>query len=260
MSFQRRFNASFEYILCDWLGTLFCHRQTLADALRVRGEQLGIEADWEQVEQAWSFRMYLYMSQVHRSPSLWQPFPQALDDALRMTLDDLGIEPSRYPESERAKVIAAYQHVPCWPEVVNALHQMRALVPLAACSIMERESMERIAVERELPFERLISSDALRKSPLSRDYYVAAARILRRAPSRILYVGEDSPQLLAAADAGMSTACIQRPGYDPLLPQTTFVPSLRAKDMTSLVAQVAMLRQPTRMTRSLHVSSGVYPR
>lgn len=260
MSFQRRFNAAFEYILCDWLGVLFCHRETLGNALHSCGEQLGIEADWAQVEQAWSFRMYLYMSQVHRNPSLWQPFSRALDDSLRITLDDLGIDTSRYPATARAQVIRVYTDVPCWPEAIAALHQLRSMVPLAACSLLERETMESVAAERDLPFERLISADVLRKSPLSRDYFVAAARMLRRAPSRILYVGDDSPQLVAAADAGMSTACIQRPGHEPLLPQATFVPSLRAKDLLSLAAQVALLRQPARMTRSLHAPTNLYSR
>jgi 2-haloacid dehalogenase len=171
------------------------------------------------------------------------PFSR-LDSLHRRNLDivlrDFGLD--GLAEPERAHLNLAWHRLDAWPDVTSGLTRLRERFLVAPCSNGNISLMVDLARRNGLVWDAILGAEIARDYKPKPVVYQSSAAALGCEPAEVMMVAAHSPDLAAAAAAGLRTAFIARPDeYGPGTGETrASVPvDLSAASLPDLADQLA---------------------
>ena len=193
----------------DVFGTVVDWRSGVALEGRRLGERHGIDADWEQVADAWRALYVPYMNRVRSGELPWTNFDRLHRMSLDQVLGDLEID--GFDPVARDEFTRAWERLPAWPDAAAGLATLSDRFTVATLSNGNRSQQEGLMRFTGLPFQRLLSAEDFRHYKPDREVYLGAASALGLAPDQVMMVAAHKPDLRAAQAAGLRTAFVERP-------------------------------------------------
>ena len=201
--------SSIRALTFDVFGTVVDWRTGVAREGRRLGQLHGIDADWEQVADAWRALYAPYMGRVRTGELPWTNFDRLHRMSLDQVLDDLGISGLDGPA--RDEFNHAWERLPAWPDASQGLAALGERFTVATLSNGNRAQQEALMRFTGLPFQRLISAEDFQHYKPDPEIYLGAAAKLGLQPDQMLMVAAHKGDLRAAQSAGLRTAFVERP-------------------------------------------------
>ncbi|HVH62748.1 MAG TPA: haloacid dehalogenase type II [Candidatus Dormibacteraeota bacterium] len=193
----------------DVFGTCVDWRSGVAAEGRRLGARHGVEADWEQVADAWRALYMPYMQKVRRGELPWTNFDRLHRMSLDQVLDDLKIE--GFDKAARDEFTLAWERLPAWPDAIEGLSALGQRFTVSTLSNGNRSQQQALMRFTGLPFQRLLSAEDFHHYKPDREIYVGAASALGLEPSQVMMVAAHKGDLRAAHAAGLKAAFVERP-------------------------------------------------
>lgn len=195
-----------EALCFDMYGTL-CDTSTVRTTL---GAELDLPSGFTtEVDRLWRRKQLQYSVQTGLMER-YEPFWELTQRGLRYSLDYFGIEAD---EETVARILAAYDHLEPFPDVLPALERLAARDhALAVLSNGNPAMLERLATNTRLDqhLEALISADDVGTFKPAPAVYENAAERLDRPIEACRLVSSNAWDIAGAGAAGMRTAFINR--------------------------------------------------
>lgn len=128
---------------------------------------------------------------------------------LDRVLDGLAIA-HRLKDDARDQLNRAWEHLPAWPDTIDALERLKEKIPIAACSNGSKSMMERLAARTNLPWSMILGAATGQNFKPHRDVYLKSCAALSTKPAETLMVACHPDDLDAAASLGLKTAYFPR--------------------------------------------------
>jgi 2-haloacid dehalogenase len=196
-------------LLFDVFGTLVDWRSGVARETDAILAPLGAKVDALAFADAWRAQYQPAMNEV-RSGRI--PFSK-LDVLHRRNLDavlaSLGLE--QIDEATRVRLNLAWHRLDAWPDVAGGLARLRNRYFLAPCSNGNISLMVDLARRNGFPWDAILGAEIARDYKPKAVVYQASAAALDCAPHEAMMVAAHTPDLVAAAGAGLRTAFVARP-------------------------------------------------
>jgi 2-haloacid dehalogenase len=193
----------------DVFGTVVDWRTGVAAEGRRLGRLHGVEADWEQVADAWRALYIPYMNRVRSGELPWTNFDRLHRMSLDQVLDELGIR--GLDEPARDEFTHAWERLPAWPDAREGLTSLGKRFTVSTLSNGNRAQQEALMRFTGLPFARLISAEDFRHYKPDPEVYQGAAAKLGLEPDQVMMVAAHKADLRAAQAAGLRIAFVERP-------------------------------------------------
>ena len=228
----------------DVFGTTVDWRTGVSKEAGRLGAKHGVEADWEQVADAWRALYVPYMDRVRRGELPWTNFAELHRLSLDQVLDELRIE--GFGASARDELTLAWERLPAWPDAHAGLTELGARFTVATLSNGNRAQQQALMRYTGLPFQRLLSAEDFHHSKPDPEVYLGAAAALGLEPSEVMMVAAHKGDLRAAQSAGLRAAFVERRlekgpgGGADLLPDPEA--DVQATDLIDLAARLAAIR------------------
>jgi 2-haloacid dehalogenase len=193
----------------DVFGTVVDWRSGVIAEGRRLGARHGIEADWEQVADAWRDLYMPYMGRVRSGELPWTNFDRLHRMSLDQVVEELGI--AGFDAPARDDFTHAWERLPPWPDAAGGLAELRRGITVATLSNGNRAQQEALMRFTGLEFDRLISAEDFRHYKPDPEVYQGAAAALGLSPGEVMMVAAHKGDLRAAQAAGLRTAFVERP-------------------------------------------------
>lgn len=125
---------------------------------------------------------------------------------LEIVIKNFGVGPI-----DAASLSTAWEKLDPWPDVAPGLTALRDKGLIATCSNGSIGMMARLARWGGLPWDALVGADVAKDYKPKPEVYLASARALGLRPEQVTMVAAHNEDLVAARDAGFSTAFVPRP-------------------------------------------------
>jgi 2-haloacid dehalogenase len=201
--------SSVRALTFDVFGTVVDWRSGVAAEGRRLGALHGVQADWEQVADAWRGLYVPYMDRVRRGDLPWTNFDRLHRMSLDQVLDDLGIQ--GFDAGLRDEFTHAWEKLPGWPDAAAGLMALDERFTVTTLSNGNRSQQEALMRFTGLPFSRLLSAEDFRHYKPDPEVYLGAAAALGLEPDQVMMVAAHKADLRAAQAAGLHAAFVERP-------------------------------------------------
>src|SRR2546427_834124 len=191
----------------DVFGTVVDWRSGVALEGRRLGALHGIEADWEQVADAWRALYVPYMKRVRSGELPWTNFDRLHRMSLDQVLADKGID--RFDSVARDEFTLAWERLPAWPDASAGLARLTDRFTVATLSNGNRSQQEALMRFTGLPFQRLLSAEDFKHYKPDPEVYLGAAAAPGLAPGQVLMVAAHKPDPRGAPAAGLPTGLVE---------------------------------------------------
>jgi 2-haloacid dehalogenase len=202
--------GSVQALTFDVFGTVVDWRSSITREGEALGRAKGLSIDWASFADAWRGLYQPNLSRVRNGELPWTK----LDDLHRMSLDrllvDYGI--SGLSESEIDHFNRAWHRLDPWPDAVSGLTRLRRRFILATCSNGNVALMVNMAKRAGLPWDAILGAEPARHYKPQPEAYLVTADMLGLRPEQCMMVAAHNGDLGAAADCGLRTAFVPRPG------------------------------------------------
>ena len=192
----------------DVFGTVVDWRSGVALEGRRLGALHGIEADWEQVADAWRALYVPYMNRVRSGELPWTNFDRLHRMSLDQVLADMGID--GFDSVARDEFTLAWERLPAWPDASAGLATLADRFIVATLSNGNRSQQEALMRFTGLPFQRLLSAEDFQHYKPDPEVYLGAAAALGLTPGQVMMVAAHKQDLRAARAAGLRSAFVER--------------------------------------------------
>src|SRR2546428_6876111 len=192
----------------DVFGTVVDWRSGVALEGWRLGALHGIEADWEQVADAWRALYVPYMNRVRSGERPWTNFARLHRMSLDQVLADMGID--GLDSAARDEFTLAWERLPAWPDASAGLATLTDRFTVATLSNGNRRQQEALMRFTGLPFQRPLSAGDFKHYKPHPDAYLVAAAALGLSPGQVVLMGAQQAKLQAARAAGPRTAIFDR--------------------------------------------------
>jgi 2-haloacid dehalogenase len=195
--------------LCfDVFGTTVDWRTGVAAEGARLGAVHGVEADWEQVADAWRALYLPSMNRVRSGELSWTNFDELHRLSLDQVLADLQI--SGLGAAARDEFTHAWEKLPPWPDAVVGLETLGQDFVVTTLSNGNRSQQQQLVRFAGLPFHRLLSAEDFQHYKPDPEVYLGAAAALGLEPGQVMMVAAHKADLRAAQVVGMRAAFVQR--------------------------------------------------
>jgi len=195
-----------EVILFDVGGTVFDWRTAVTAALDLSEAQSLRSVDPETFGAHWRQQSLIEIEAIADETAPWRPFDPVLESSLDHTLTELGL--GGVSDQDRTMLLTAWEVMPVWPEVPEALARLRRRFFIAPHTILSLRVTAFSSRKAGLAWDAVLSCDALGATkPNPRSYDRALAAIGRPA-ERVCFAAAHPSDLRAARARGMKTAYI----------------------------------------------------
>ena len=195
----------------------------------------GIDADdIDSVLTASADRLGYLMEEVTARRRPWQGHRALRTAAVRDSLAALSL-PTLTPELE-AEVAAITDHLAPWPDAVDGVNRMQRSVVTMALSNADTAELAAMSAAAGLSWHVALSAELVKAFKPDAAVYLLALRLLDVSPEQAMMVAAHPWDLRAAAEHGIATAFINRPGAEPLTADDDF--DLTADDLNHLAVQL----------------------
>ena len=208
---SRRYEVSegIRALTFDVFGTVVDWRTGVVAEGRRLGEVHGIDADWEQVADAWRSLYVPYMNRVRLGELPWTNFDRLHRMSLDQVIDDLRSE--GFDDATREEFTRAWERLPAWPDAQAGLAALGERFTVATLSNGNRAQQQALMRFTGLPFRRLLSAEDFEHYKPDPEVYQGAAAALGLEPRRVMMVAAHKADLRAAQAAGLRAAFVERP-------------------------------------------------
>lgn len=195
-----------EALLFDVGGTVFDWRSAVIDALSRTQSPALRAADREAFGLRWRELSLIEVGAIADLSAPWRPFDAVLESSLDRTLADRGI--AEVPARDRDTLLGAWERMPVWPEVPEALARLRARYFVAPHTILSLRVAAFSSRAAGLSWDAVLSCDALGAMKPNPQSYARALAAIGRPAARVCYVAAHPGDLRAARAQGMKTAYV----------------------------------------------------
>jgi 2-haloacid dehalogenase len=193
----------------DVFGTVVDWRSGVACEAKRLGELHGVEADWEQLADAWRGLYMPYMNRVRSGELPWTNFDRLHRLSLDEVLDSLKID--GFDAATRDELSHAWERLPAWPDTAHGLAELGRRFTVATLSNGNRSQQQALLRFTGLPFQRVISAEDFKHYKPDPEVYLGAAAELDLEPGQVMMVAAHKADLRAAQSAGLLAAFVERP-------------------------------------------------
>ncbi len=198
-----------EALTFDLFGTLVDWRSGVIDEARKLGAARGVDADWEQLADAWRGLYAPYMGKVRLGELPWTNFDRLHRMSLDQVLEAMGVE--GFSADDRDELTHAWERLPAWPGAAEGLARLKSRYQVSTLSNGNRSQQEALIRFARLPIDRLLSAEDFKHYKPDPEVYLGAASALGVEPDHVLMVAAHKGDLRAAQAAGLHAAFIERP-------------------------------------------------
>lgn len=190
-------------LVFDVYGTLFDVHSVTAKA-----ESL-YEGQGQKLSQLWRKKQLEY-STLHEIMGTYKPFSAVTRDALRHTLNELGLKAEQRQEDE---LMSEYKALTLYPEVSGVLNKLSDK-QLAVLSNGSRDMLEPLIAGSDIngKMDAIISVDDIKRYKPSPASYGSALERLGLEPGEVLFLSSNGWDVAGAKNFGFQTAWVNRTG------------------------------------------------
>lgn len=193
----------------DLFGTTVDWRSGVVSEARRIGALSGVQADWEQLADAWRALYVPYMNRVRFGELEWTNFDRLHRMSLDQVLQDIGAE--GFDGSARDELTRAWERLPAWPDAAPGLGRLATRFTVATLSNGNRSQQTALVRFAGLPFQRILSAEDFRHYKPDPEMYLGAASALGLEPSQVMMVAAHKADLRGAQNAELRAAFVERP-------------------------------------------------
>ena len=194
----------------DVFGTVVDWRGSVArEAERLLGPK-GHALDWGGFADDWRARYVPAMAKVSRGA---RPFV-ILDELHRENLVELLAEwgITDLSAAETGELNLAWHRLDPWPDALPGLRRLKQDFVIATFSNGNVSLLVDMARRAGLPWDFVFSAELFRHYKPAPECYLGAVELLSLTPPEVMLVAAHNDDLRAAADLGLATAFVARPG------------------------------------------------
>lgn len=195
--------SNIKALVFDVYGTLFDVHSVTAKAESLYGGQ------GKKISQLWRKKQLEY-STLREIMGTYKPFSAVTLDALRHTLNELGLQSVEQQEDELMREYKALILYPEVSQVLNKLSDKRLAVFSNGSRDMLEPLIERSAINRQM--DNIISVDDIKRYKPSPASYGYALEQLGLEPTEVLFLSSNGWDVAGAKNFGFRTAWINRSG------------------------------------------------
>jgi 2-haloacid dehalogenase len=196
-------------LLFDVFGTLVDWRSGIAREAQALLGPRGVSIDWHAFADAWRAQYQPAMEEVRAGRIGFSKLDVLHRRNLDVVIGQFGL--GGIDEATRAKLNLAWHKLDAWPDVAQGLALLRPRFRLAPCSNGNISIMADLARRNGFAWDAILGAEIARDYKPKPSVYVASADAFDCAPHEAMMVAAHSPDLAAAAAAGLRTAFIARP-------------------------------------------------
>jgi len=216
--------------LVDWHGSI----KERAESIAARS---GLTVDGGHLAVLWRNRYAPSMATVRSGERPWCNLDQLHRESLDEVLAELKLE---LPRPDREDLVAGWHELRPWPEVPASLRRFRAQRITSALSNGHVRLLVDLARYGKLEFDTILSAELARTYKPDAGVYQTAVRLLPALAAEVMLVACHEWDLTGAANAGLRTAHVARPGeWGPGHVAQPVSADLNAKDLADLADQFA---------------------
>ncbi len=202
--------AQVQALLFDVFGTVVDWRSGVIREVTAVARARGAAVNAGRFADQWRAGYRPAMDQVARGELAWT----RLDDLHRRTLDQLLTESALagLDEAGRDRLNRCWHRLDPWPDAGSGLDRLRQRHIVATLSNGNVALLVNMARRAGLRWDMIFSAELFRCYKPDPRTYLGAAELLGLAPAEVMLVAAHNDDLAAAADLGLATAFVSRPG------------------------------------------------
>lgn len=162
------------------------------------------------IAEGWRRQYQPAMEKVRSRRQPYRPLDQIQIETLALVLGPLGLE-GTFDDNDQARLNAAWDALPAWPDTPASLTRLKAIMPIAACSNGSVAMMQRLAAHARLPWTTICGAELARTYKPMPDVYLKSCAAIGCAPSDVIMIACHDDDLDAAAACGLQTGYFPRP-------------------------------------------------
>ena len=189
-------------LLFDVFGTCVDWRSGVGRALEAHGLPAELAVDWRGQ----------YQPELETVRSGARPWVN-LDVLHRVGLNRI-LKGYDVPEPTRKELVHAWHQLDPWPDVVEGLTRLRERFVIAPCSNGHIALQVSLARRGALPWDAILGAELARAYKPQPEVYLRSVHALGLEASEVAMVAAHNDDLAAAADLGLRTVFVTRPGED----------------------------------------------
>jgi 2-haloacid dehalogenase len=197
-------------LLFDVFGTVVDWRNGVArDAERIL-KPLGYSLDWLAFADAWRAQYQPGMESIRSGRESFVKLDVIHRRMLDLIKPRFGLE--KLDEATQAELNLAWHRLDAWPDVPPGFARLRTRLKLCPCSNGNIALMADIGRRNDLRWHAVLGSEIAGDFKPKPRVYLASAEALNLKPSQCMMVAAHSADLKAAAEQGLRTGHVGRPG------------------------------------------------
>ncbi len=195
-----------DVLLFDIGGTVFDWQTAIVDALKVIDPHNELQLDAAEFAQTWRRQSLIKIEAMANESAPIRPFDQILQTTLDTTL--LALDRTAMSQNHRVALLNAWDAMPAWPGVANALKSLRQHYFIAPHTILSLRVAAASSKSAGIDWDAIISCDALQAVKPNPESYRRALQTLGRTADQVCFVASHPGDLRAAKNMGMKTAYV----------------------------------------------------
>lgn len=210
--------CSVKVLAFDVFGTVTDVWGSLLREASVFGKRKGVRGDWSAFADRW-LSMYADGVAEVREGREWATVDALNLSALERLLPDFGLQ--GLTNEEKEDLNNAWHRLRPWPDSVEGLSRLRRRFRVVTLANANFTLLHDLAVSANLPWDRILSGEFVRRYKPDPEVYTMAVDCLRLPPDEIMMVAAHKYDLKAAKAVGLRTAFVERPrelGPHPRIP------------------------------------------
>jgi len=196
-------------LIFDVFGTLCDWRTGVAKETLKWFSEKGISADPYEFAELWRAEYQPAMQRIRSGNRGYVALDVLHRENLDIVLKKNGLE-MEFTDDERQEINHAWEKLPPWPEVPDALARLREKIFIAPCSNGSIALMMRLARFADLPWDTILGAEIAANYKPEHVVYQTSCAALGLEPSRVMMVAAHNDDLAAARAAGLMTAFFPR--------------------------------------------------
>jgi len=206
MAFDR---SQVKALVFDVFGTVVDWRSSIIREVRSVAERLGVVGDWEAFADRWRAGYHDGMQAFRDGTREWTKADQQYRERLDLLLDEYGMKGLSEAETDHFK--RAWHRLEPWPDSVEGLTMLKSKFIIGTLSNGNVGLLVNMAKYGGLPWDVVLAGELAGSYKPDSKVYLMAAGLLDLKPHEVMMTAAHNHDLVAAREAGLSTAFVARP-------------------------------------------------
>lgn len=198
-------------VAVDIFGTAVDWHSGISMQVRDVFARRGVEADPGTFASQWRAKYLPSLAQVNAGEREWAYLDTLHRESLDALLAEQGAD-AQLDDGDRRQLVLAWHHLPAWPDTADLLTRLRRRYTVVALSNGGFAMLVDLVKSAGLPVDAIVSAELTRSYKPAPAPYRTTAELLDVEPGQVLMLAAHAWDIAGAADAGLATAFLERPG------------------------------------------------